>query len=65
MIEIGIQVNGKVRDRIKVVATASKEETEQAARSSEKIQKYLQGTEIKKVIIVPGRIVNFIAAAKK
>ncbi|MBO7238582.1 MAG: leucine--tRNA ligase [Elusimicrobiaceae bacterium] len=65
MIEIGVQVNGKVRDRIKIVATASKEETEQAARASEKIQKYLEGTEIKKVIIVPGRIVNFIAVPKK
>lgn len=65
MVEIGVQVNGKVRDRIKIIATASKEETEQAARASEKVQKYLQGTEIKKVIIVPGRIVNFIAVPKK
>ena len=65
MIEIGVQVNGKVRDRIKIVATASKEETETTARNSEKIKKYLDGTEIKKVIIVPGRIVNFIAVPKK
>ena len=65
MIEIGVQVNGKVRDRIRIVATASKEETEATARNSEKIKKYLEGTEIKKVIIVPGRIVNFIAVPKK
>ena len=65
MIEIGVQINGKVRDRIRIVATASKEETEQAARNSEKIKKYLEGTEIKKIIIVPGRIVNFIAVPKK
>ncbi len=65
MIEIAVQVNGKVRDRIRTAATASKEETEQTARASEKIQKYLNGCEIKKIIIVPGRIVNFIAIPKK
>jgi len=64
-IEIGVQVNGKVRDRIRIPATASKEETEQTARASEKIQKYLDGCEVKKVIIVPARIVNFIAVPKK
>ena len=65
MIEIAVQVNGKVRDRIRTAATASKEETEQTARASEKIQKYLNGCEITKIIIVPGRIVNFIAIPKK
>ena len=64
-IEIAVQVNGKVRDRVKVTATASKEETEQTARASEKIQKYLEGMDVKKVIIVPARIVNFIVAPKK
>ena len=64
-IEIGVQVNGKVRDRIKVTATSSKEEMEQTARQSGKIQKYLEGMEVKKVIIVPARIVNFIVAPKK
>jgi len=54
-----------VRDRIKLPAAASKEETEKAARASEKIQKYLNGCEIKKIIIVPARIVNFIAVPKK
>ena len=54
-----------MRDRIKVTATASKEQTEQTARASEKIQKYLEGMEVKKIIIVPARIVNFIVAPQK
>ena len=65
MVEVGVQVNGKVRDRIKVIATASKEEMEKAALASEKVQKYLDGCEIKKIIVVPARIISIIAAPKK
>lgn len=65
MVEVGVQVNGKVRDRIKVIATAGKEEMEKAALASEKVQKYLDGCEIKKIIVVPARIISIIAAPKK
>ena len=65
MVEVGVQVNGKVRDRIKVIATASKEEMEKAALASEKVQKYLDGCEIKKIIVVPARIISIIAVPKK
>ena len=64
-VEVAIQVNGKVRDRIKIVASASKKEMEEAALASEKIKKNLEGMEIKKIIAVPARIVSIIAAPKK
>lgn len=64
-VEVAVQINGKVRDRIKITANASKEEMEKAALASEKIQKNLQGMEIKKIIAVPARIVSIIAAPKK
>ena len=63
--EIGVQVNGKVRDRVSVPANASKEELEKAALASEKVQRSLAGLEVKKVIVVPGRMVSLVAAPKK
>ncbi|HEY5653984.1 MAG TPA: leucine--tRNA ligase [Pontiella sp.] len=57
-IELVIQVNGKVRDKIKVSAEASKEEIEEKAMSAEKAQQWLEGKTIRKVIVVPGRLVN-------
>ncbi|VGO16986.1 Leucine--tRNA ligase [Pontiella desulfatans] len=57
-LDMAVQVNGKVRDQIKVSATASKEEIEAAAMASEKIQTWLEGKTIRKVIVVPGRLVN-------
>jgi leucyl-tRNA synthetase len=58
--EIGmaVQVNGKVRDQITVSATASQEEIEATALAAEKIQPWLEGKTIRKVIVVPGRLVN-------
>ena len=64
-VEIGVQVNGKVRDRIAVPANASREEIEAAAKASTKVQRCLAGQEIKKVIVVPGRMVSFVAAPQK
>ena len=58
--EIAIQVNGKVRDTIKVPNDASKEEHEEKAFASEIIKKWTDGKEIIKVITVPGRIVNIV-----
>jgi len=59
-IEIVVQVNGKVRARAKVSSDASKEELEKAALADEKIQEYIDGKEIVKVIVVPGRLVNVV-----
>lgn len=63
--EIGVQINGKVRDRLQIPTKASKEEIEKLALASVKIQRNLEGMEIKKIIVVPGRMVSIVAAPKK
>jgi leucyl-tRNA synthetase len=60
-VEIAIQVNGKVRDRINVPADADKETLEKLALASERAQKWIDDKPIRKVIVVPGRLVNIIA----
>ena len=60
-LEIPVQVNGKLRDVIKVPAKASSAELEAAALASEKVKPFLAGKAIKKLILVPGRLVNIIA----
>jgi leucyl-tRNA synthetase len=59
-IEIPVQVNGKLRDVIKVPANADNAEIEAAAKASEKVQMFIAGKTIKKVIIVPKKMVNLI-----
>ncbi|MBU1326822.1 leucine--tRNA ligase [Patescibacteria group bacterium] len=61
-VSIVVQVNGKVRDIIIVKSQKSKvkSEVEQEARASVKVSKYLTGQTVKKVIFVPGKIVNFV-----
>jgi leucyl-tRNA synthetase len=59
--EIPVQVNGKLRDVIKVPADADNATIEAAAKASEKVQPFLVGKTIKKVIIVPKRMVNIAA----
>ncbi|MCS6812402.1 MAG: leucine--tRNA ligase [Cyanobacteria bacterium] len=59
-ITLVIQVMGKTRGTIQVPATATKEELEQYARESEVGQKYLEGKDVKKTIVVPGKLVNFV-----
>jgi leucyl-tRNA synthetase len=59
-IEIPVQVNGKLRDKI-IVATGSTEaELKAAALASEKVQQFMEGKPIKKVIVVPKRLVNIV-----
>ena len=59
-IDIAVQVNGKVRDTIRIKKDSSKEELEELAMNSEVIKKWLEGKEIVKVICVPNRIVNIV-----
>jgi leucyl-tRNA synthetase len=59
-IEIPVQVNGKLRDVIKVPAGASKEEIEAAALASEKVLQFIESKPIKKVIVVPKKLVNIV-----
>ena len=60
MIEIPVQVNGKVRDRVMVAADASEEEIKSAALASEIAKKYLEGKEPKKIIVAQKRLVNIV-----
>ncbi len=60
-VEIVVQIKGKIRDRIFVPAGASSEEIQKIALNREKIQDYLQGSVPRRVIVVPGRLVNIIA----
>jgi len=59
-IELPVQVNGKFRDTIKVAVDADNATIEAAAKASEKVQQFTVGKAIKKVIIVPKRMVNLI-----
>jgi leucyl-tRNA synthetase len=59
MVEIAVQIKGKVRARIQVAADASKEELESAAR--EAVAEQIAGKTVKKVVVVPGRLVNIVA----
>ena len=60
-VEMVVQVNGKVRSRILVAATATKEELESSAHADPKITGHLEGLTVRKVIVVPGRLVNIVA----
>jgi leucyl-tRNA synthetase len=55
-----VQVNGKLRDRIEVPVEAPREELLRLARASEKVARFLDGTEIVKEIVVPGKLVSLV-----
>jgi leucyl-tRNA synthetase len=54
-------VNGKLRDRITVPKTATKEEIENAALAAPKVRETTAGLSIAKIIVVPGKLVNIVA----
>jgi len=58
---LAVQVNGKLRGTIEVPAAASKEDAEAAAKADPAVAKQLEGLTIRKVIVVPGKIVNIVA----
>ena len=60
-IELMLQVNGKLRGSILVPASADKAQIEQIALASEAFAKAANGAAAKKVIVVPGRLVNVVA----
>jgi len=59
-VEVVLQVNGKLRDRLQVPAAISEEELVALARASERVQAHLNGGEPRKTIVVPGKLVNFV-----
>jgi leucyl-tRNA synthetase len=60
-IQLVIQLNGKLIDRLPAPAQASRDQLEEIARGSEKLASRLNGREIVKAIVVPGKLVNFVA----
>ena len=60
MIELVVQVNGKLRGRVAVPADAGKDDIEKLAIADDNVQRFLDGKEIRKVIVVPGRLVNVV-----
>jgi leucyl-tRNA synthetase len=59
-ITLVVQINGKKRGELQVPAQADKAELEKFARESEAAQRYIEGKDVKKVIVVPGKLVNFV-----
>ena len=60
-LELMLQINGKLRGSLRVAASADKAAIEAAALASDAAQKHLQGQAPKKLIVVPGRLVNIVA----
>jgi leucyl-tRNA synthetase len=56
-----VQVNGKLRGQVEMPAGASREEVEAAARANENVLRFTEGLTIRKVIVVPGKLVNIVA----
>ncbi|MCH7945531.1 MAG: class I tRNA ligase family protein [Armatimonadetes bacterium] len=61
-VTVAVQVQGKLRDTIELPADATEEQMEEAALASKKVQKHLVGKTVRKVIVVPGRLVNIVAS---
>jgi leucyl-tRNA synthetase len=59
---IVVQVNGKVRGKVTVVADADDEVTRQAALADANVARFLEGKTVRKVVVVPGRLVNIVAS---
>jgi len=55
-----VQVNGKLRDRIEAAADAPEEDLLRLARESEKVARFLDGKEVVKEVVVPGKLVNLV-----
>ncbi len=60
-VTLAVQVNGKLRGQIEVPVAASKEDAERAALADANVQKFLADLTVRKVIVVPGKIVNIVA----
>jgi leucyl-tRNA synthetase len=59
-IEYVVQVNGKLRGRVSVPAAAGQDEVRAQALADEQVQRHVAGKDVKKVIVVPGKLVNIV-----
>ena len=55
-----VQVNGKVRGKVKVPAEASEDQVKEAALSEQNVQRFTEGKTVRKVIVIPGKLVNVV-----
>ena len=62
-VELMVQVNGKLRSKINVAADAQKDVIEAAALSDDNVSRFIDGKDVRKIIVVPGRLVNIVVAA--
>jgi leucyl-tRNA synthetase len=60
-VTMAVQVNGKLRATIELPANASKEDAEALARAQPQVGHFLEGMTVRKVIVVPGKIVHIVA----
>ena len=60
VVEIVVQVNGKLRDRMQAPASATREELETLARERPNVVAHMDGKQVMKVIVVPAKLVNFV-----
>ena len=56
-----VQVNGKVRDKMQAPVDAPKDDIEQQAKTLPNVQRFLDGVTVRKVIVVPNKLVNIVA----
>jgi leucyl-tRNA synthetase len=61
-ITVVVQVNGKVRGKLMIAVDADKDAVEAAALAEPNVQRFMEGKQVRKVIIVPGRLVNVVAS---
>ncbi len=61
LVTVAVQVNGKLRDTIEASAEAANDELEGLAKQSAKVQVHLEGKTVRKVIVIPGKLVNIVA----
>ena len=59
-IELVLQVNGKLRGQMRVAKDAERATIEQLALANDQVQKFVAGQTVKKVVVVPGRLVNIV-----
>ena len=59
-VEVVVQVNGRIRDRLSVAPDLPEEELVALARASERVQAHLDGGEVARTVVVPGKLVNFV-----
>ena len=59
-VEIAIQINGKVKGRIDVPTAYGKEQIEKLVMEDSRVQVLLEGKTVRKLIVVPGRIINIV-----